>query len=312
VKIHLGTEVGKDITFDELRQKHDAVYVATGTQFSKKIQIPGEDLPGVYHGLDFLRDIHLGKEVQENGKVIVIGGGNTAIDAARVALRLGADEVTVLYRRVIEDMPADEREVKDAVDEGIKIITLAAPTRFNGVERVNMVECVRMGLAEFDSDGRRKTKPVADSAFTLPADLVIPAVSQYSDLPFIQQDEVEISRWGTFITDKDTLMTKMKGVFAGGDVARGSDVAITAIADGKKAAQAIDRYLGGSGDLNTGEDIDIPIPSDEKEIIEHERFPLKYLDPEQRKGNFNEVAVGFHKLNAIAESMRCLRCDRRA
>jgi NADH-quinone oxidoreductase subunit F len=107
-------------------------------------------------------------------------------------------------------------------------------------------------------------------------------------------------------------MTKMKGVFAGGDVIRGSDVAITAIADGKKAAKAIDKFLGGKGELNTGEDIEIPKPSDEKEIVEHERFPMKFLDPELRKGSFDEVAVGFHKLNAIAEAMRCLRCDRRA
>ena len=142
--------------------------------------------------------------------------------------------------------------------------------------------------------------------------MVIPAVSQYSDLPFINRDEVEVTEWGTFVTDKDTLMTKMKGVFAGGDVARGSDVAITAIADGKNAAKAIDKYLGGKGELNTGEEIEIPKPSEEKEIVEHERFPMKFLDPEIRKHNFDEVAVGFHKLNAIAESMRCLRCDRRA
>jgi NADH-quinone oxidoreductase subunit F len=108
------------------------------------------------------------------------------------------------------------------------------------------------------------------------------------------------------------MMTRMKGVFAGGDVARGSDVAITAIADGKKAAQQIDVFLGGKGELNTGEPIEIPKAADEKEIIEHERFPMKYLDPELRKNGFDEVALGFHKLNAIAEAMRCLRCDRRA
>jgi len=312
VKIHLQTEVGKDLSFAELRQRHDAVYVATGTQFSNKIQIPGEDLPGVYHGLDFLRDIHLGKDVTVGEKVVVIGGGNTAIDAARVALRSGAQAVTILYRRVIEDMPAEEREIQDALAEGVAIIPLAAPVRFEGAERVAAIECVRMELGEFDSDGRRRPKPIPGSEFTLPADMVIPAVSQYSDLPFIAKEEVEVTQWGTFVTDRDTLMTKLPGVFAGGDVARGSDTVITAIADGKNAAKAIDRYLGGKGDLNTGETIEIPAPSDEKELIEHERFPMKYLDPEERKNHFEEVAVGFHKLNAIAESMRCLRCDRRA
>jgi len=312
VKIHLNTEVGTDITFYQLRNKHDAVYIATGTQFSNLINIPGEDLKGVYHGLDFLKDVNLGRYVKVGDNVAVIGGGNTAIDAARSAIRLGAREVTILYRRTIDDMPADAREIRDAIEEGIKIIPLVAPVRFIGKDRVREVECVRMELGQFDSSGRRKPKVVPGSEFIVKADMVIPAVSQYSDLPFINKDEVEVTQWGTFVTDKDTLMTKMKGVFAGGDVIRGSDVAITAIADGKKAAKAIDKYLGGKGELNTGEDIDIPKASDEKEVVEHERFPMKFLDPEFRKTNFEEVAVGFHKLNAIAEAMRCLRCDRRA
>lgn len=171
---------------------------------------------------------------------------------------------------------------------------------------------MKMELKEFDSSGRRKPKTIPGSEFTVKADMVIPAVSQYSDLPFLNPDEVEITQWGTFVTDRDTLMTKLDGVFAGGDVARGSDVVITAIADGKNAAKAIDKYLGGKGILNTGEAIEIPKSADEKEIVEHERFPMKFLNPEDRKDTFDEVAVGFHKLNAIAESMRCLRCDRRS
>lgn len=311
VKIHLNTEVGSDVTFYQLRSRHDAVYISTGTQFSNLINIPGEDLKGVYHGLDFLRDVNLGHEVKVGASVAVIGGGNTAIDAARTAVRLGASEVTILYRRLVKDMPADYREINDAIEEGIRIIPLVAPVRFTGKDRIKEIECVRMELREFDSSGRRKPKPVQGSEFTLRVDMVIPAVSQYSDLPFINRDEVEVTQWGTFITDRDTLMTKMKGVFAGGDVVRGSDTVITAIADGKNAAKSIDRYLGGKGVLNTGEEIDIPKPTDEKEIVEHERFPMKFLPPDQRKDNFNEVAVGFHKLNAIAEAMRCLRCDRR-
>lgn len=311
VKIHLNTEVGSDITFYQLRSKHDAVYIATGTQFSNLINIPGEDLKGVYHGLDFLRDVNLGHEVKVGDTVAVIGGGNTAMDAARTAVRLGAKEVTILYRRLTEDMPADAREIRDAIEEGIKIIPLAAPVRFVGKDRIKEIECIRMELKDFDSSGRRKPKPVPGSEFVVKADMVIPAVSQYSDLPFINRDEVEVTQWGTFVTDRDTLMTKMKGVFAGGDVARGSDTVITAIADGKTAAKAMDKYLGGKGVLNTGEDIEIPKPAEEKEIVEHERFPMKFLPPEVRKNTFDEVAVGFHKLNAIAEAMRCLRCDRR-
>jgi NADH-quinone oxidoreductase subunit F len=141
--------------------------------------------------------------------------------------------------------------------------------------------------------------------------MVIPAVSQHSDLPFINKDEVAVTQWGTLVTDPETKMTSISGVFAGGDVVRGPDVVIQAIADGKRAAQAIDKHLGGSGQLNTGEDIEIPMPTDEKEVVEHERFPLRYRDAEARAKNFQEVVVGFHRLNAIAEAMRCLRCDRR-
>jgi NADH-quinone oxidoreductase subunit F len=311
VKVHLNTEVGKDIEFEEIKNKFDAVYIATGTQFSNRIGIPGEELENVYHGLDFLKDINLKKDVQVKGKVVVIGGGNTAIDAARSSIRLGADKVTILYRRTIEDMPADDREIQEAIEEGVEIIELVSPKKFQGTYKVNSIVCHKMKLNKFDASGRRKPEIIEDSEFTIEADLVIPAVSQSSDLPFIDKDEVEMTKWGTFVTDRDTFMTKLEGVFAGGDVARGSDAAITAIADGKDAAKAIDKYLGGSGELNTGEEIEIPKPTDEKEIVEHERFSMKFLEADKRIDNFNEVAVGFHKLNAIAEAMRCLRCDRR-
>jgi NADH-quinone oxidoreductase subunit F len=136
-------------------------------------------------------------------------------------------------------------------------------------------------------------------------------VSQYSDLPFVTRAEVELTDWGTFVVDSDTMRTTMPGVFAGGDVVRGADVVITAIADGKKAAAAIDRFLGGDGVLNKGEPIDIPQTFDDSELSEHERFPMKCLAAEQRIRNFDEVYKGYHKLNAMAEAMRCLRCDRR-
>ena len=279
---------------------------------SNRINIPGEDLRGVVHGLDFLRDVNLKRNIKIGDKVAVIGGGNTAIDAARSVLRLGAGKVTILYRRTIDDMPADPREIREAIEEGVEIIELVAPVRIIGKDRVQGIECQRMKLGEFDSSGRRQPKVIKGSEFVFETDMVIPAVSQTSDLPFINKDEVELTKWGTFVTDRETMMTRLRGVFAGGDVVRGSDTAITAIADGKNAARQIDIYLGGDGALNTGEDIEIPKPADEKEIVEHERFEMKFLDPENRKGSFDEVAVGFHKLNAIAEAMRCLRCDRRA
>lgn len=311
VNIHLNIQIGKDILFQSLRKKHQAVYVATGTQISNRINIPGENLSGIIHGLEFLRQVNLGHEVKIGSAVVVIGGGNSAVDAARTALRMGAGKVTILYRRTIEDMPADVREIHDALEEGIEIIPLAAPVRFIGTGQVQQVECVRMKLSGFDSAGRRKPVVQEGSNFTLRADLVIPAVSQSCDLPFVNSNEIQVTEWGTLTVDKDTLMTTLEGVFAGGDVAHGSDVAITAIADGKKAAASIDRYLGGRGILNKGDAIEIPMPTDQDELVEHQRFPMEILEPEKRKDSFCQVALGYHKLNAIAESMRCLRCDRR-
>lgn len=311
ITVHTNMEVGRDIAFEDIRASHDAVYIATGTQLSRKIGVPGEELPGVYHGLDFLRDLNLGRDIKVEGVVAVIGGGSTAMDAARVALRKGASEVNILYRRSIEDMPAEKREIHEALEEGVKIHELVEPLYFDGRTKVERVVCQRMKLQGFDREGRRKPVPVQNATVTFDVDLVIPAVSQYSDLPFVRKDEVEITEWGTFVVDSETQKTTMEGVFAGGDVVRGADVVITAIADGKKAAQSIDRYLGGNGVLNKGEPIKIPEPIDDPDLVEHERFPLKRLDPKDRCKSFDEVIQGFHKLNAIAEAMRCLRCDRR-
>ena len=311
VVIKTETEVGRDITFNEIRNTHDSVYIATGTQVSRGMGIEGEEMDGVYHGLDFLKDVSLGKMKKIKGRVAVIGGGNTAIDAARTALRLGAKEVHILYRRSKTDMPADCREIEDAIEEGVKIHQLISPVGFKGNGKVEFVECKNMNLCGFDKSGRKVPKECDESSVRIEVDMVIPAVSQYSDLPFVSKDEIEITKWGTFVVDKNTQMTTMEGVFAGGDVVRGSDVVITAIADGKRAAAAIDKYLGGNGELNKGKPIEIPMSFDESELVEHERFDMKYLDPEQRNKNFDEVCLGFHKLNATAEAMRCLRCDRR-
>lgn len=310
VKIHLNTEVGKNISFTQLRKKHDAIYIATGSQISNKINLPSEDLPGVIHGLDFLREVNLGREVQIGKSVVVIGGGNTALDAARTALRLGA-RVRVLYRRALEDMPADLKEIHEAIVEGIEIMPLVAPLRFIGEEKISELECVRMELGSFDSGGRRRPSVKEGSNFTIQVDTVIPAVSQSADLQFVDRNEVGVSEWNTLITAKDTLMTTLAGVFAGGDVARGSDVAVTAIADGKKAAISMDLFLGGKGVLDKGEDIKFPPATDDADLLDHERYAMEILSPETRKNTFGEVGKGYHKLKAIAESMRCLRCDRR-
>lgn len=313
VKIHLNTEVGRDILFNELKARYDSIYIATGTQLPQKVNIPGEMLPGVVHGIKFLKKANTHQNIDMGGNVVVIGGGNTAIDSARTALRLGAKNVTILYRRTKGMMPAYETEVNEALEEGIKLIELAAPVRFIAGKdgRVEKIECVKMELGEFDASGRRKSVLVEGSNFMLDTDMVIPAVSQYADFPFIGKDEIGLTPWGTFVLQGDTQMTTMEGVFAGGDVTRGPDEVIRAIADGKRAAVSIDKYLGGKGKLNKGEPIDIPVISDEDEIVAHKRFPVDMLDPESRKDSFEEVIKGYHKLNAVAEAMRCLHCERR-
>ena len=313
VNIYLNKEIGRDISFDELNEKYDSIYVSTGTQFPQKINIPGEELEGVIHGVTFLKEVNFKRPVDIGKTVAIIGGGNTAVDSARTALRLGAERVMIIYRRTIDAMPAYESEVLEAMEEGIEIIELTAPVRIiPGKDgRVSKIECIKMERGEFDKSGRRKTVPVEGSEFYIYADTVIPAVSQYADLPFIKKGDIGLTSWGTFVIDPHTMMTTMEGVFAGGDVARGPDTVIQAIADGKKAAQSIDIYLGGTGRLNKGKPIEIPMNFDDDEVAALERFPVEILDVEQRKKSFDEVVLGYHKLVAMAEASRCLRCDRR-
>ncbi|MGI6140624.1 MAG: FAD-dependent oxidoreductase [Caldicoprobacterales bacterium] len=314
VNIHASTEVGRDIGFKELQAMYDAIYVATGTQIPQKINIPGENLKGVLPGINFLKDVKLYNSVDLNNKVVaVIGGGNTAIDSARTAVRLGAKKVMLLYRRTREFMPAYDTEIEEALHEGVELHELVSPVRFISDKRGNVakIECVRRQLSNFDNKGRRNTRHIEGSNFLIDVDNVIIAVSQYADLPFVKKEEIGVTPWGTFIVDQDTQMTTMPGVFAGGDVARGPDEVIKAIADGKNAARSIDLYLNGKGILNKGEKIEIPEIIDDDEIVSLSRFPIELLPLEQRKDTFDEVVVGYHKLNAIAEAMRCLHCNRR-
>ena len=313
VNIILNTEIGKDISFKQLREDYQAIYISTGTQFPQKINIKGENLNGVFHGITFLKQIHFEPNFRLSGTVAVIGGGNTAIDSARTALRIGAEKVIVVYRRTIDQMPAYYEEIIEAVEEGIEIMELVAPIQFvdDGNGRVKSIECIKMELSDFDSTGRRKSVEVKGSNFMLDIDYVIPAVSQYADLPFIGKNEIGQTKWGTFVTNPENMMTTMEGVFAGGDIVRGPEDVINAIADGKKAASTIDLYLGGNGLLNKGQKIEIPLVYDEDEIVYHKQFEKDMLPPNQRKKTFEEVVLGFHKLNAIAESMRCLHCERR-
>ena len=312
VKIHLNTKVGTDISFEDMKKQSDAIYIAAGTQVSRLLDVPGEDLKGVESGLGFLKRIGLKQDMSVPNKLVVIGGGSTAMDVARTAVRLGASEVTVIYRRSEKEMPAGGEEIVEAREEGVKIITMASPVEFLGADKkVTGIHLVRRKETDYGSDGRRRTAHIPDSDFFLECDGVVTAINQDVDHQAYRTTNVEVKKNGKLAIDRFTGATGEKGVFAGGDVSPwGANVVIQAIADGKKAAVKIDQYLGGQGELNQGERF--TIPEIDIEVNEpHNRFQTRCLSPEERKDNFMEVNCGFHKLDAMGEALRCLHCDRR-
>lgn len=321
VEIRLNTRVGRDITFEQLEKDFDYYYLATGAHKSTKMGVPGEDLGNVFGGVEFLRDFNNNEDKWIKGekslgkKVAVIGGGNSAIDAARVALRLGA-EVTILYRRLRADMPAAEEEIKAAEDEGIKIEYLVAPLKIEGAKgKVQSITCQRMQLGNFDSSGRRRPVPVDGAEFTLNVDAVVAAIGQVPDMSFIDKKiGVEINKWDCYTVDKGyKSRTTNPRYFAGGDAETGPDTVIAAIAAGHQAADDIDaaiRKVNGEPAYEKPplEDIYVPLVIDD-ETTETPQVAMPELHHDARRANFAEVELGFSREDAIKEACRCLRCD---
>ena len=219
-----------------------AAFLSIGAHRSERLNIPGERLPGMFHGVEFLRDIHLGKSLKIGRRTAVIGGGNVAIDAARSAIRLGAQSVGVYYRRSRREMPAIPEEVEEAIREGVKIHFLSSPVKIiERGERAVGLECVRMRLGEPDQKGRRRPIPIEGSTYHVVADTIIAAIGQRVDRKILKG--MDVNQDGTIRVDPKTNETSIKGVFAGGDVVTGPGWAIDAIAAGKKAAESISRYL---------------------------------------------------------------------
>jgi len=246
VEIKMDTPVGKELKLKGLfNQGFKAIFIAVGAHNNQRMKIAGEDLPNVVPGVSFLRDLNLGKEVKVGEKVGVIGGGNVAMDAARSSLRLGAKEVLILYRRSREEMPASDEEIEAALAEGINIQYLIVPSEvISEAGKAVGLTCVRMQLGEPDQSGRRKPIPIPGSEFTIPLDMIMPAIGQTSDLSFIEEGSgITLTKWGTIKVDPETLETSRKGVFAGGDCVTGPGIAIEAISAGKQAAISIERYL---------------------------------------------------------------------
>lgn len=314
VEIQHNKTLGKDITIEGLFQDgYSAILIATGAHKGQKLGITGEEIDGVADGVTFLRNVNLGTIHKVEGKVTVIGGGNVAIDAARSALRLGADEVSILYRREKDDMPAYKEEIEDAEIEGIKIHTLVAPQRIvSENDKTIGVECLRMSLGKFDKGGRRTPQPITGSEFIVDADMVIAAIGQTPDTSYINGDGIAVSKSNTIEVNKKTLATAREGVFAAGDNVRGPATAIEAVADGKNAALAIDEYLGGDGlPMNAFRDelVNMVVTYNEAPYQkEMGRMEMPHLPLPKRVRNFNEVVLGYQETAAVEEAKRCLHC----
>lgn len=250
VDIQYNTRVGQDISFEDLQKDYDAIFIGAGCHSGLKLRVPGEEEyqgKGIVDCVTFLREQALGNAPEAKGKLIVIGGGNAAIDSARVGWRMGYDEVYILYRRTKKEMPANAWEIDAAEHEGVIMQYLAAPVEILGEDgRVSGMKCIKMELGEPDASGRRRPVPIEGSEYVIDAETIVPAISQGTNLDFLTEDhQFDINRWNTFEIDEDSGATNVPGVFAGGDVVTGPDIAIRAVAAGKKAAEGMHAYLRG-------------------------------------------------------------------
>ncbi len=239
--------IGKDKTLQDLKDEgYGAVFVGVGAHESRKLGIPGEDLEGVLHGVDYLRDVNLGKDVDLGQRVVVVGGGNVAIDVARTALRLGSKDVFILYRRTRKEMPASEAEIHHMEEEGVRVEFLAAPVAIHGEKgRLRKIECVRMELGEPDESGRRRPVPIDGSNFFIEADAVVAAISQRVDPTVAKGVDIKRTPWGTFDVNPETLQTSVPWIFAGGDDVLGPQTVAKAAFHGRVASESIAKFLNG-------------------------------------------------------------------
>lgn len=307
VEFKYGVEIGKDLEFKEIYTNYDAVFIAIGTHRSKRLNIKGRELKGVIGAVEFLKGINLGEEVEIGEKVAVIGGGNAAIDAARVARRLGK-EVTILYRRTRREMPANKEEILEAEEEGIKFEFLVNPVEYVGRDRLEGIKLVRMQLGEPDESGRRRPIPIVGSEFIVEFNTVIEAVSQEPELDTFS--ELERTSWGTLKVDPITLRTSIENVFAGGDCVTGPLTYIDALYHGKEAALSIMRKFNGECLYSNrdGGSRKVKVEYDFKnEDVRKRREPIR-LNATDRINNFDEVVKGFREEDALYEASRCLNC----
>jgi NADH-quinone oxidoreductase subunit F len=304
VKIKTRTKIN---SVRELRKKgYSAVFIATGAYKGLKMGIPGENLPGVVDCISFLNDVNSGKKVKLGRRVGIIGGGNAAIDSARVAKRLGAKEVIVLYRRTRKEMPASREEIEDMIEEKIKIQFLTLPGKIQRKKGSLEVELIKMRLGKIGADGRARPEPIEGSEYSMDLDNLILAIGQVPDVP---KNLCKTDRRGRIVVDQDTLQTEEKGVFAGGDAVTGPASVIEAIAYGRQGAISIDKYLGGKGNIDeviASVEINPEIKVKEGKQL---RVKIPVLSANKRVNNFKLVESGYSAGMAIKEASRCLSCD---
>jgi len=303
---------------DLMKEGYKAVFIAAGAQSSRRINIQGEEegLEGLYYGLQFLIDIRTGKQIKLKGKIVVLGGGNVAIDVARTALRVGAQDVQIFYRRTIEEMPAWVKDIEEAIEEGVVINPLWAPERIIHQEgKISGIEFMRSKTV-FDEEGRSYLSVDEQSTQVVEADAVIISVGQAPDISFLSKDsQLERALWGSLVVDENCLSTNIPGIFAGGDFTTGPSTVIKAIASGRRAALAIHRHLQGEkGRLNIADEKssmsdDIGLALEEETQEEKPRATLIVEKPQERTQDFREVEKGLEEDQAWYEAMRCLRCD---
>jgi len=314
VEVRTDTQIGQKLTLDDLRNQYEAIFLAVGAHLSKMLKIEGTDLKGVLWGVDFLRAVNLGQDVNVEERVVVTGGGNVAIDVARTALRLGAKEVQLACLESREEMPAHPWEIEEAVEEGVILNVSLGPKKILGnrenVTGLELVHCTSV----FDENGR--FSPSFDEKITKPieTDMVIIAIGQASDLSFLGEDSVIKVKKGTIQVDDTTLQTSDPKIFAGGDAVSGAASVIEAIAMGRKAAVSIDKHLGGDGVIDESLiEPEVPNPwlGRDEGFVDKTRAQMPCLPTKQRLQGFSVVELGLDVENAVEEANRCLRCDLR-
>ena len=312
VEFKTGISIGKDISFEELKKEYPAIFLSIGNQLSSKIEIEGAELDGVLWGLDFLRDLNLKQQSKIKDKVVVIGGGNVAVDAALTALRLGAKEVKLACLESKEEMPAFEEEIRQAVDEGVSINVSWAPKRILGngkeVTGIELVRCTRV----LDEEGKFNPSFDEQTSETMDADMIILAIGQVPDLSLVPKG-IKATERGTIQVDPLTLETSLPGIFAGGDIVAGTSSVVESIAAARRASVSIDRYLKGE-DLRAEREVKpnrVKHPPKEGiPKIARQQTPLLPVD--QTAGNFKEIKMPFDLRTVIVESQRCMTCGSKA